>query len=119
MSRLITPCVLTEGLQEHEAFQAWRQVRSDDGEPRRIEVLQGKKKTTVYRLSGIGPDVDSVVSELLTAGPQAVREAKRLLRPLGASGVELAEIAARLRTSEEGQEGLRAFLERRKPTWID
>ena len=70
-------------------------------------------------VSGIGPDVDSVVSELLTAGPQGVREAKRLLRPLGASGVELAEIAARLRTSEEGQEGLRAFLERRKPTWID
>src|SRR5437016_5124020 len=63
MSRLITPCVLTEGLQEHEAFQAWRQVRSDDGEPRRIEVLQGKKKTTVYRLSGIGPDGAAIIAK--------------------------------------------------------
>jgi glutamate 5-kinase len=31
----------------------------------------------------------------------------------------LAELAARLRTSEEGQDGLRAFLEKRKPNWID
>jgi enoyl-CoA hydratase/carnithine racemase len=70
-------------------------------------------------VSEIGPNVESVVSELITSGPEAVREAKKLLRPLGASGVELAEIAARMRTSDEGQDGLRAFLERRKPGWLD
>jgi len=60
--------------------------------------------------------VDRVVGELLTSGPQAVREAKRLVheRP---EGEEAAQIAARLRTSAEGQDGLRAFLERRRPTW--
>jgi hypothetical protein len=31
--------------------------------------------------------------------------------------VDTAHIAARLRTSPEGQDGLRAFLARRKPSW--
>jgi len=59
-----------------------------------------------------------VVGELLQAGPEAARAAKRLVRePLG-TGDELARIAARLRTSPEGQEGLRAFLDKRKPSWL-
>jgi methylglutaconyl-CoA hydratase len=61
--------------------------------------------------------VDRIVGELLSSGPQAVREAKKLLRKLP-TGVETAEIAARLRSSPEGQDGLRAFLERRKPDWV-
>jgi len=56
--------------------------------------------------------VDRVLSELLTAGPEALREAKRLIRERPA-GEETAQIAARLRAGEEGQEGLRAFLEGR------
>src|SRR5580765_2870216 len=56
--------------------------------------------------------VDRVISELLTAGPEAVREAKRLVRERPA-GAETAQIAARLRAGNEGQEGLRAFLEGR------
>jgi methylglutaconyl-CoA hydratase len=60
--------------------------------------------------------MDRVVSELLTSGPGATREAKQLIRerPLGE---ETAEIAARLRAGAEGQEGLRAFLERRDADW--
>ena len=61
--------------------------------------------------------VDRVVGELLTSGPQAVREAKKLVRERP-TGQETTHIAARLRTSEEGQDGLRAFLDRRKPGWI-
>jgi methylglutaconyl-CoA hydratase len=60
--------------------------------------------------------VDRVLSELLTAGPEAVREAKRLIRERPA-GEETAQIAARLRAGEEGQEGLRAFLDRREAGW--
>jgi methylglutaconyl-CoA hydratase len=60
--------------------------------------------------------IERVVGELLTAGPEAVREAKRLIRE-HPGGEETAQIAARLRSGEEGQEGLRAFLERRTPTW--
>ena len=54
-----------------------------------------------------------------SSGPAAVREAKRLVRPDPGDGRALAELAARMRTSDEGQDGLRAFLERRKPGWTD
>jgi enoyl-CoA hydratase/carnithine racemase len=60
--------------------------------------------------------VERVLANLLSAGPRAVREAKRLIRERPA-GEEAARIAAGLRTGEEGQEGLRAFLERREPGW--
>jgi methylglutaconyl-CoA hydratase len=62
--------------------------------------------------------VERAVVELLSAGPNAVREAKRLIRSGPRNGKSLAELAARMRTSEEGQDGLRAFLERRKPGWL-
>ena len=62
--------------------------------------------------------VDRVISELLTAGPEAVREAKRLVRERP-TGEETAQIAARLRAGDEGQEGLRAFLEGRSARLSD
>jgi enoyl-CoA hydratase/carnithine racemase len=61
--------------------------------------------------------VEQAVAELLSSGPNAVREAKRLIRSGPRGGEALAELAARMRTSEEGQDGLRAFLERRPPGW--
>ena len=62
--------------------------------------------------------VDRLVGELLSSGPEAVREAKRLIRERP-GGEEAAQTAARLRAGEEGQEGLRAFLDRRRPTWLE
>lgn len=65
-------------------------------------------------------DVDEalarILGELGSAGPRAVRHAKRLVleRP---DGPDTARRIAERRTSDEGQEGLRAFLERRRPTW--
>jgi methylglutaconyl-CoA hydratase len=66
--------------------------------------------------------VDHYVNELLTAGPEAVAAAKALIpnvwgRPIvEAMPVTAAAIAAR-RVSVEGQEGLRAFLEKRAASW--
>jgi methylglutaconyl-CoA hydratase len=60
--------------------------------------------------------VERVVAELLSAGPTAARWAKRLVRERP-DGPETARWIAERRTSDEGQEGLAAFLERRKPTW--
>jgi methylglutaconyl-CoA hydratase len=62
--------------------------------------------------------VDRVVAELLSAGPLAARWAKRLVRERP-DGPETARWIAERRTSEEGQEGLRAFLERRRPSWME
>ena len=60
--------------------------------------------------------VETLVDELLTAGPEAARHAKRLVldRP---DGLATERRIAERRTSEEGQEGLRAFLDKRKPSW--
>jgi methylglutaconyl-CoA hydratase len=60
--------------------------------------------------------VERVVAELRSSGPEATRAAKRLLRERPGAK-EAAELAARLRTGAEGQEGLRAFIEKRMPSW--
>jgi methylglutaconyl-CoA hydratase len=60
--------------------------------------------------------VENAVSALLAGGPEAVRAAKRLARERP-PGDETPRIAAERRTSNEGQEGLRAFLEKRSPAW--
>jgi methylglutaconyl-CoA hydratase len=60
--------------------------------------------------------VERVVGELMTAGPEAARAAKELARaPFSAE--ETARRIAAQRTSEEGQEGLRAFLAKRPASW--
>ena len=64
-----------------------------------------------------GERAEAIVGDILAGGPIATRAAKRLVldRPVGE---ETAHIAARRRTSDEGQDGLRAFLERRPPGWL-
>jgi methylglutaconyl-CoA hydratase len=66
--------------------------------------------------AGLDTAVERVLAELANAGPRAARHAKRLVleRP---DGPETARRIAERRTSAEGQEGLRAFLERRTPEW--
>jgi methylglutaconyl-CoA hydratase len=60
--------------------------------------------------------VTRIVGEILTAAPEATRTAKQLARaPLSAA--ETAALIAQHRTSDEGQEGLRAFLEKRRAAW--
>jgi methylglutaconyl-CoA hydratase len=62
--------------------------------------------------------VERLVGEILKSGPEAARAAKSLARERPTNGEQLARIAAARRTSHEGQEGLRAFLERQKPYWV-
>ena len=65
---------------------------------------------------GLDERVEAVVQDLLAGGPEAVRAAKGLVRDRP-GGQGAAEIAAARRTSAEGQDGLRAFLEKRSPAW--
>jgi len=71
----------------------------------------------VHEVTGdLDAGVAAIVAELRSAGPRAARHAKRLVldRP---DAAETARRIAERRTSAEGQEGLRAFLERRRPSW--
>jgi enoyl-CoA hydratase/carnithine racemase len=61
--------------------------------------------------------VDRIVAEILSAGPEAARHAKRLVLDAPLDGLETARRIAERRTSDEGQDGLHAFLERRPPGW--
>ena len=61
--------------------------------------------------------VAAVVEALLQGGPEAVRAAKQLVREQP-TGEATAQIAAQRRASDEGQDGLRAFLDKRPPRWL-
>jgi methylglutaconyl-CoA hydratase len=70
----------------------------------------------------LAADLDSAVERVLdalkSAGPEASRHAKKLVleRP---DGLGTERRIAQRRTSDEGQEGLRAFLEKRRPLWFE
>ena len=76
----------------------------------------------VVPAAGLDAAVDRYVQEFLASAPEAIAAAKALIpivwgRPLAdAMPITAAAIAAR-RVSAEGQEGLRAFLEKRPPAW--
>ncbi len=67
--------------------------------------------------------VDKMLSTLLANGPQAVRQAKKLALDVAHQDInqtllsDTSERIAALRVSEEGQEGLGAFFEKRAPAW--
>ena len=67
--------------------------------------------------------VGAKVKMILTGGPAALAAAKELIRgiserSLDENGPYTAEEISRLRTSDEGQEGMNAFLGKRKPRWV-
>lgn len=65
---------------------------------------------------------DRIAAEMMACAPLAVAESKRLVddvayQPIDDVMDETAKRIARIRISDEGQEGVRAFLEKRKPSW--
>ena len=68
--------------------------------------------------------VGEIVKQLTNASPNAVREAKRLVREIGGMPLTTELIAdtarriADIRSSAEGREGVQSFLEKRKPNWL-
>lgn len=68
--------------------------------------------------------VAQYVREVLSSGPEAVAAIKTLVRQVDGraaadvTGITTAAIAGR-RVSAEGQEGMRAFLEKRRPSWSE
>lgn len=68
--------------------------------------------------------VQSIIELLRTSGPKAMSQCKDLIFnisnvwDLDTALVKTAEMIAEIRASEEGQEGMAAFLEKRKPNWV-
>ncbi|MOA18186.1 1,4-Dihydroxy-2-naphthoyl-CoA synthase [compost metagenome] len=76
-----------------------------------------------YPVGELGPQVEHWINNLLLNSPQAMRSSKELLREVGNGALNPAlrryceNAIARIRVSPEGQEGLRAFLQKRPPSW--
>ena len=79
----------------------------------------------IAKPSRLDKAVEHQVGMLLAGGPLAIRESKELIAMVAGSTESAAEvitrrtaeIIAQLRVSDEGQEGLSAFLEKRPPGW--
>src|SRR2546425_2602845 len=56
--------ILRANLLDHRAVKAWRRIQPESFEPRNIEVLKlTKKKSSVYRLTGVGPNGAAVIAK--------------------------------------------------------
>lgn len=71
----------------------------------------------------LGEAAESLIEKLLTSGPEAMASCKELISRTSQERIEdvkefTASMIAGLRVSQEGQEGMASFLEKRKPNWI-
>jgi methylglutaconyl-CoA hydratase len=92
----------------------------------RFDAARARELGLVHRIAAtatIDDVVDDYLGEILTSAPSAIAAAKDLIkeihgsRPAEVIGVTTLRIAEQ-RVSSEGQEGMRAFLEKRKPKWV-
>lgn len=93
--------------------------RFSAAEAQRIGFVQ-----SVVPADALDATVAEIVKALVNNSPNAVKEAKRLVRDVAGMPVsdalvaDTAERIAQIRASEEGKEGVRSFLEKRKPGWL-
>ncbi len=77
----------------------------------------------VCRLEDLSRLVGQTIDALLACGPLAQKESKKLIRRVSHGSIDADMVAdtaqriAAMRVSAEGQEGMKAFLEKRKPAW--
>jgi methylglutaconyl-CoA hydratase len=91
----------------------------------RIDAKRAHEIGLVERLaepSDLDAAIGRVLDAIVSGGPKAVNAAKRLVREIEGRGIhEVVDLTvkriAEIRVSHEGQEGLRASLERRDPRW--
>lgn len=93
---------------------------------RRFDALRAQRIGLVHEVvegqAALDAAVAAVVDDILAGGPTAVRAAKAIVREVqglayGSARWHTARVLARQRASAEAQEGIRAFLERRRPSW--
>jgi len=93
--------------------------RFDAAEARRIGLLH-----KVVAADALNDELETVLAELLLCGPHAQARVQELVlkvayRQLGDAVMEeTAGMIAKTRASDEGKEGIAAFLEKRKPNWL-
>ena len=115
----IAPFVLARIGRSHARRYLLGGERFDAAEAHRIGLVDD-----VVAVDALDAAIESRLEALLACGPTAVAECKALIRRVAefdGGHQELdsitAEWIARVRVSDEGQAGLRAFLDKRRPEW--
>ena len=78
----------------------------------------------VVDIENLDDQLSQLVDLLLANGPEAVKAAKKLVSHVSEKAITKAlidhtcEVIASIRVSQQGQEGLNAFLDKRKPNWL-
>jgi methylglutaconyl-CoA hydratase len=81
-------------------------------------------ETVEEAVNGLEKKGEEIITLLLGSAPKAVSETKKLIDRVAHSPLtealfdDTVRLIARLRKEEEGQEGMNAFLEKRKPNWV-
>jgi methylglutaconyl-CoA hydratase len=92
----------------------------------RIDAAEARRIGLVHQVSAaeaLDQAVETVIADLLSGGPAALRATKALIRDIGGLPIspDLADETARriaaLRSTPEAKEGLGAFLAKRPPSW--
>ena len=93
--------------------------RFDAAEARRLGLVH-----EVVAEDQLDHEIDKLANALLACSPHAIDEAKRLLRDISGEPINPELITdtvrriAQIRVSEQGREGVQAFLNKRKPAWL-
>ena len=116
---VISPYVLEKIGPGHMRRYGLTAERFDSLEARRIGLIAESFETEVEMDTWI----EKTIATLKANGPEALTECKRVLRDVQdldwtAKQNLTVEAIAKRRVSPEGQEGLKAFLEKRPPTWV-
>jgi methylglutaconyl-CoA hydratase len=93
----------------------------------RIDALTAYRIGLVNRIAepeNLQAEVDKIVRRMINAGPNALKMCKEMIHHIAEMdekevGDYNANLIAKLRMSEEGQEGIAAFFEKRKPSWLN
>ena len=92
----------------------------------RFSAAQARDMGFVHELvapDALDPKVDEIVALLVANGPAAVKACKRLVQDFAGREItpelraETARRIADIRASDEGREGVQAFLNKREPAW--
>ncbi len=114
---VISPYVIAKIGQSHARALFLTGERFDAERALRIGLIH-----RIVEVAALDGAVQETIAELRSSGPGAARECKKLIAQVAAHDLldavpyTIEAIAAR-RVSEEGQQGMKAFLEKRKAPW--